>query len=191
MKTRVITIIALLSITLGFSQETLPINTNKSNINWFGEYAFYFGGHNGKVNLKEGRFIKRNGKITGGEFVIDMTTIKSLDIDNPKGRAGLDEHLKNEDFFEVNTYPEAKIVFIDVIYESEKELKIYANLTIKGITRAINFRAEVNYDKLQMTTKFKIDRTLWGITFNSKEVEGKLKDGLISDAIGFEVDLRL
>ena len=42
-----------------------------------------------------------------------------------------------------------------------------------------------------MITKFKIDRTLWGITFNSKEVEGKLKDGLISDAIGFEVLISL
>ena len=37
-----------------------------------------------------------------------------------------------------------------------------------------------------MTTKFKIDRTLWGINYNSK-----LKDQAISDAIGFEVKLSL
>lgn len=59
------------------------------------------------------------------------------------------------------------------------------------MTLPITFQAKVDYKKKEMTTRFKIDRTLWNITYNSKEVSGKLKDELISDAIGFEVTLNL
>ena len=191
MKKLSITLCLVLISTVTLSQQILNLDTSKSSIKWFGEYAFYFGGHNGIINFKKGHFIKTNDKISGGEFVIDMTTIKSLDIENAKGRASLDKHLKDKDFFEVSKFPSAKIVFTDVIYETKSELKIYANLIIKDISKPINFRAKLNFEKETMTTKFKIDRTLWGVTYNSKEIEGKLKDGLISDAIGFDVKLSL
>ena len=173
------------------SQETLHINTEKSTIHWIGEYAFYFGGHEGNIDFKSGYFLKQNGSIVGGEFIIDMNTIASTDMDTKDAREGLDNHLKNEDFFDVPKYPEATLKIKSTKYHDSTHLRIVADLTIKDITREINFQAEVDYKKEQMTTKFKIDRTLWGITFSSKEVEGKLKDGLISDAIGFEVVLRL
>lgn len=191
MKNLSITLCFLLICATTFAQEKLNVDTSKSTIKWIGEYAFYFGGHNGVINFKQGHFIKTDGKITGGKFIIDMTTIKSLDIDDEEGRESLDNHLKNEDFFEVNTYPIATLVFTDVIYETKNELKIYANLIIKDVTKSINFRADIDYEKEIMTTKFKIDRTLWNINYNSKEIEGKLKDGLISDAIGFDVKLSL
>ena len=179
-------ILLFLTINLNAQNEKLPIDTSKSEINWTGEYAFYFGGHEGTIDFKEGHFIKTGDLITGGEFIIDMTSISSTDIDDPKGRKSLDDHLKNEDFFEVNNFSEAKLTITYVEYETSQKIKVNANLTIKGITKPINFRADLDFNKKQMKTKFKIDRTLWGITFNSKEVEGKLKDGLISDAIGFE-----
>ena len=173
------------------SSEKLKINTSKSIIQWSGEYAFYFGGHDGVINFKEGYFLKSNGLISGGEFVIDMNSIKSLDMDNEEARTGLDNHLKNEDFFAVANYPTAKLILTEVTYENKNRMKIYAELSIKEVTRPINFFAEVDYEKETLSTQFKIDRTLWNINYNSKEVEGKLKDGLISDAIGFEVTLSL
>lgn len=173
-------------------EEHLDIDTSKSEILWYGDYAFYFGGHEGTITFKEGYFIKKDdGSISGGTFIIDMDTIKSTDIDNEEARASLDDHLKNEDFFDVPKYPTATLVIRGLEYHDATHLKIYADLTIKDITNPINFQAEIDYAKAEMTTRFKIDRTLWGVTYNSKEVEGKLKDGLISDAIGFEVILRL
>ena len=191
MKTLQITLLLTFISVMTLAQEKLEINTSTSTIRWFGEYAFYFGGHDGTIDFKKGYFIKTDDKITGGQFIIDMNSLKSLDIEDEEGREGLDNHLKNKDFFEVKTYPTAKLVFTDVVYENENLLTIYANLTIKNITKPVNFRADINSDKKEMSTKFKIDRTLWGITFNSKEIEGKLKDGLISDAIAFDVKLRL
>lgn len=188
-------LIVLTIVTFTFAQaqksEKLNINISKSEIKWIGEYAFYFGGHEGFINFKEGYFIKENNVISGGEFIINMSTIKSTDMEDEEAREGLDEHLKDEDFFAVKKFPTAKLVITSVSYHNTSSMKIYADLTIKDVTLPINFQAEVNYKKKEMTTKFKIDRTLWNITYNSKEVEGKLKDGLISDAIGFEVKLSL
>lgn len=173
------------------AQERLEIDTSKSVIKWSADYAFYFNGHYGTIAFKEGYFIKTNKVITGGEFIIDINTIKNLDIENEEGNESLVDHLKNEDFFDVKKFPTSKLVITQVKYQDSTHLKIYANLTIKGITIPIDFQAEVDYNKEQMTTKFKIDRTRWNINYNSKEIEGKLKDGIISDAIGFEVKLSL
>lgn len=192
-KRAVVLAVAFLSFTLNYAQtsEKLTINTSKSELNWSGEYAFYFGGHNGTIDFKEGYFIKENEVISGGEFIIDMNSIKSIDIDEQEARDGLDNHLKDPDFFDVKKFPSAKLVITRVKYHDSTKMKIYADLTIKDMTLPVNFQAEVDYKKEQLTTKFKIDRTLWGINYNSKEIEGKLKNGLISDAIGFEVKLSL
>ncbi|SHG73961.1 YceI family protein [Winogradskyella jejuensis] len=198
MKTRIFSIVFTVFTTLFFSQtssldteEKLNIDVSKSQIKWSGEYAFYYGGHDGIINFKEGYFIKRNGAITGGEFIIDMNSIQSQDMDNEEARTDLDKHLKNEDFFDVEKYPIAKLIITSVSYHDAIHLKIYADLTIKDVTLPVNFEARAIYEKEQLKTRFKIDRTLWNINYKSKGVAGKLKDGLISDAIGFEVKLSL
>lgn len=185
--------LTVLSISLNYAQtsEKLDINKSKSEIKWTGEYAFYYGGHDGIINFKDGHFIKTNGAITGGEFMIDMTSIQSKDMDNEDARKDLDNHLKNEDFFDVDKFPIAKLVITKTKYHDNVHLKIFADLTIKDVTLPINFEARVIYETKQLKTRFKIDRTLWNINYKSKEIAGKLKDGLISDAIGFEVKLSL
>lgn len=179
-------LITICSLTILYGQEKLPINPSTSEIKWSGEYTFYFGGHNGTINFKEGYFIKTDEKIMGGEFIIAMNSIVNLDIENAEGKNGLVAHLKNGDFFDVKKYPTAKLIITKTKYQDKNHLEIDADLTLKGITLPIRFQAEVNYEKLQMTTKFKIDRTRWGITYNSD-----MKDSIISDAIGFEVKLNL
>ena len=173
------------------NEEKLLINTSNSELKWIGEYAFYFGGHDGVISFKQGYLLKRNGAISGGEFIIDMHSIQSLDMDNKEARKDLDNHLKNEDFFDVEKFPTAKLVITSVAYDDNRHVRVTADLTIKDVTLPINFHADLDYQKEQLKTRFKIDRTLWGVTYNSKEVEGKLKDGLISDAIGFEVLISL
>ncbi len=189
MKKRIlITLFLVLSITISYAQyavdiNTIPINTSKSELKWYGENVFYFGGHYGTIQFKKGEFIQANDKITGGTFIIDMNTIINTDGEYMDG---LVKHLKNEDFFDVPKYPTSHLVITEVYYHDKTHLEIRADLTIKGITQPIKFQAEVNYELKEMKTKFKIDRTRWGITYNSK-----LKDNAISDAIGFEVTLRV
>ncbi len=171
--------------------QKLNINTAKSNIKWSADYAFYFGGHYGTIDFTEGHFIKTGDVITGGEFIVNMRSIKNTDIDKEDANASLVEHLKNEDFFDVEKFPSSKLEITSVHYHDPTHMKIIANLTIKGVTRLIDFQAEVDFETETMTTRFKIDRTRWNINYGSKSVTDSLKDSVISDAIGFEIELKL
>jgi polyisoprenoid-binding protein YceI len=186
-KTTVISFLVLLYSMANFSQQEVSINVEKSIINWKGSMLFSFGGHYGTVKFIDGKLIKTNSKITGGTFNIDMQTIINTDGDYSED---LIKHLKNEDFFNVEEYPKAKLVLTKVEYFSNGKLRMDAKLTIKGITNSIAFDAELNADNTKLNAKFKIDRTDWNITYGSKGII-KIKDYAISDAMEFEVELIL
>jgi len=194
MKSILLLVVSLSSIVYVSAQEEFTIDANKSIVNWSAAYSFEFGGHNGTVQFKEGTFLKTNDKIVGGTFVIDMSTIVNTDGDF---NDGLVDHLKNEDFFDIETYPTAQLVITKVKYHdpnntigSDKTyLRMEANLTIKGKTLPITYESEINAENNQMISRFKIDRTRWGINFGAKGLSSKMKDRFISDAITFEVML--
>jgi len=73
-----------------------------------------------------------------------------------------------------------------VKYFENNQLKFHVNMTIKGITKPINFNADLDYSNKTMTTRFKIDRKEFNVNYQSK-----FKDSAISDAIGFEVSISL
>ncbi len=178
------------------AQEITKIDIENSTVNWAGSYSFSFGGHEGTVKIKAGLLVATKGKITGGSFVIDMNTIVNTDGDYSQD---LVDHLKNEDFFDVKNHPTAQLVITKVKYHDPNNTKwsdktyvrIDANLTIKGITHPIQYEAEINAENTQMESKFKIDRTLWGVTFKSKGIGTRLKNGIISDAVEFRIVLKL
>ncbi|WP_296385389.1 YceI family protein [Winogradskyella sp.] len=187
MKKQVVLIVFTIGLCLSsYSQEKINISTEKSELKWFGEYAFYFGGHDGIINISEGHLIRTDNLISGGEFTVDMRSIICNDIEDEEANAGLIDHLKNEDFFAVDHFSKAKLVITRVEYHDDTHMKVYADLTIKEITLPIDFQAEVNYETQQMTTKFKIDRQRWKIDYNSK-----LRDSAIADGIGFEITLSI
>lgn len=183
MKTTITALLFLFCSTVGFSQQDIAINTKSSIVNWKGSMLFSFGSHNGTVNFKAGKIIKTNDKITGGTFTVNMSSIINTDGDYSED---LVSHLKSEDFFNVKKHSTAKLVITKVEYKNNGQLKMYANLTIKGIEKPVLFNAKLNADNTKFTTKFKIDRTDWDIIYEVKGV-AKVKDYAISDAIEFEV----
>lgn len=179
-------LMSFITISTITSQEKLNINIEKSTIKWIGELTFNFGGHDGYINFKEGYFIKENSVITGGEFVIDMNSMTNSDIEEQKGKDSLIEHLKDPDFFDVKKYPTAKLMINSVQYFEDKSMRIFADLTIKEVTKPIKFNAKPNYQEKSLSARFKIDRKEWGVNYQSK-----FKDGTISDGIGFEVFIKI
>lgn len=169
-------------------QEKLHIDTDKSTIKWIGELTFNYGGHEGFIRIKDGYFIKENKVIIGGEFIIDMNSITNTDIHKKEANESLVDHLKNEDFFDVKNYPTAILKIKSVEYYKNEiyDGRIYAELTIKGITNPIKFYTKFNYEEKEMKTRFKIDRKSWNVNYQSK-----FKNSFISDAIGFEVSIKL
>lgn len=160
----------------------LAVNTNQSIIEWVGTKTN--GRHNGTVNIQSGTVAVQDGKIVGGEFVMDMTSLVSLDQKmDEKSNQKLTGHLKSGDFFKVDDFPTATFVITEVkpsgtpIDESEDthEIDKYrvtnpthtvsGNLTIRGITRGISFPARVEMTDNGVTgiAKFNINRKDWDL----------------------------
>ncbi|MDW8205044.1 MAG: YceI family protein [Cytophagales bacterium] len=168
-------------------KETYKINTNATTIGWVGKKVT--GQHNGTVKVSGGTLEVTNGKITGGEFLIDMNSIVCEDLKDPATNAKLVNHLKSDDFFSVDKYPTATFKIKNAnpgaVKDGKQLYRIAGNLTIKGITKHVEFDAETKSEgnKIMATAAFRIDRSKWDIRFRSGSFFENLGDTMIYDDI--------
>jgi polyisoprenoid-binding protein YceI len=177
----------------------LMVNPEESRVNWIGKKPG--GEHHGYVRLSGGEILLDNTEIRGGSFTFDMNSITDTDLTDESFRTKLIGHLKSADFFDVQKYPAAKFVItrvnkIPAVKSVTGEVKsthtIEGNLTMKDITKKISFGASVNFLKGKLTATslpFTIDRTQWGVNYQSKSIVAGLKDQYIFDEISLTVDL--
>ncbi|MBP7255814.1 MAG: YceI family protein [Chitinophagales bacterium] len=165
------------------------IDPSKSLIKWEGKKVVY--GHNGTVSIKEGSLLISKGKINGGSFVIDMTSLKCTDIEDQAKNANLIGHLKDADFFDVAKYPTSKLVIKKIGELKDGVQTITADLTIKDKTNPITFSTSVKTvgGKVMAGAKFSIDRTKYDIRYGSDSFFDNLGDKAIKNEINFEVSL--
>ena len=159
------------------------VDVTASSLTWKGTKPG--GAHNGTVALKESSLLIEDGAITGGEFTVDMTTIKNLDIENPKSAANLVSHLSDTDFFDVAKYPTAKFVITSVA-DNDGKLAVTGNLTVKDVTKSITIPAALSEAEGIYTFKsdtFNIDRADFNIKYKSKKFFDNLKDKFIDDLV--------
>lgn len=186
MKNKILYLSSLIAIAFTVSSFTTidvskkEVKIEKSKIVWTG-YKIT-GSHAGTIGLKSGTLIFTNEKLTGGEFTIDMTSLICTDLEGEyKGK--MEGHLKSDDFFGVNNYPAAKLVFKKVETAGTDSYKITGDLTIKGITHDVIFNASVNGKKA--AASLKVDRTKYNVKYGS----ASFFDGLGDKAINNEFDL--
>ena len=143
------------------------------------------GSHDGTVSFLSGGMVVENGVLKEGEFVIDMNTIKNLDMVGSEGAGKIEKHLKAPDFFDVTLYPTSKFVITSAL-EVEGNLAVTGNLTIKDVTKSITIPASVSTEDGVTTFKselFNIDRADFNVKYGSKRwIEG-LKDKFIDDLV--------
>ncbi len=163
-------------------KKNFKIIAAQSNIDWTGRKIT--GSHNGTIAVKEGELILNNGKLSGGKFIIDTTSIKILDITDPATNAQFAGHLASDDFFSIDKYPEASLTITSVSGNH-----VEGNLTIKGITHPVAFDAAVNVNgnTLTATCKLVIDRTKYEMKFRSGNFFKDLGDNLIYN--DFEINV--
>jgi len=183
-----------LAIITAFSFATKPhidnvrVNAESSTIKWIGSKVA--SSHEGAVNIQKGMLMIDHGTLVGGQFSIDMTSISNTDL-SPKKGAYLVEHLKGDDFFNVEQFPLAIITITKAVKGEGNSYKILADLTIKGITHSVTFPAKVEVNGLSFsaTAKIKIDRTKWDIKYGSGSFFENLGDKMILDEIEFDISL--
>lgn len=165
---------------------TFNVNTAESLINWEGSKVVG-GGHNGTIALSSGEVSVKDGVVEAGTFVIDMNSITVLDIEDAEKRGWLEGHLKGateenaDHFFNVSEFPEGKFEITSVA-----DGKINGNLTLKGVTKNVSFPATITVTDNDVTIvaeSFKIDRTQWGVNFNSESMTDLAADSVISNNI--------
>ena len=164
--------------------DKLAVDTAVSTIAWHGKKVT--GAHTGSIELQSGDLIINEGKLTGGSFVIDMTSLENKDIADPEFKGKLENHLKSDDFFAVEKYPTSKFEITEVKDLGNDRLSIAGNLTLRDSTKNITYEAQViesSADKFAAKADFNINRKDWGVAY-----EG-MKDDLISDEINFKIDL--
>jgi polyisoprenoid-binding protein YceI len=164
--------------------QKFEIVSTQSNIDWVGRKVT--GAHNGTIAVKDGEFILNDGKLAGGKFTIDTTSIKILDVTDPATNAQFAGHLASDDFFSIEKYPEATLHITSVSGNH-----VEGDLTIKGITHAVGFDADINVNGNVLTTtgKLVIDRTKYGIKFRSGNFFKDLGDTLIYNDFELNVNV--
>lgn len=163
-----------------------PLNVDvvNSGITWTGNKVS--GSHTGTIKLQSGALLTNEGKLSGGNFVIDMTSLENKDLTDPEYKGKLEGHLKAEDFFATEKYPTSKFEITEVKDLGNGKVGISGNLTIRETTKNITFEGTVTEStdaKIAANADFNINRKDWGIMY-----EGQ-KDDLISDEINFKVNL--
>lgn len=148
-----------------FTGTPVPIDTSASAIEWTG--AKVTGSHDGGFRSFDGVIYVDGADVTGVDVLIDATSLYS---DN----ADLTQHLLSPDFFEVETYPEARFVATsirpvtpaDAAPEGMTHL-VTGTLTMRGQSNQVTFPARVGVQdgRATATADFIINRQNWGITY--------------------------
>jgi polyisoprenoid-binding protein YceI len=166
------------------------VDVKASTFNWLGKKVT--GEHNGTIGIQSGSLVVNGGKLQGGEFTIDMKTIKCLDLTDAGYNAKLVGHLTTADFFDVANFPLAKLNIKKATLKSSSNYDLSGELTINGVTQPITFPAVVSVDPkgtITATAKFEVDRTKFGSKFGSKSFFESIGDKMIYDK--FQVDVKI
>jgi polyisoprenoid-binding protein YceI len=130
-----------------------------------------------------------------GELESVQATVKVGSIDT--GIAKRDEHLKNDDFFSADKFPEITFKTLKITYK-KSAVTAEADLTMHGVTKKVVFKGEFhgthkvnlgNGDQMRAgyTLHADINRKDFGLTYNSV-VESV---SVISDQVHIEIDASL
>ncbi|MBA4851443.1 YceI family protein [Emticicia sp. BO119] len=151
---------------------------------WEGTQFLGDGTSTGDVDILKGELLIDNRQLLSGVVEVDMNTIENF----------VDQRSLNQllPFFDVKKFPVSTLTIAKVEKWSdgnsrnEGNLKVTGNLTIEGITKAVTFPAKMYFkDGMDGTVEVNgtliIDRTDWGINYNSEKQFPKSGDAILDD----------
>ncbi len=119
-------------------------------------------------------------------------TIKAASIDTRN--ADRDAHLKSNDFFSMDEFPEIKFVSTAFNKVDDDSYKVTGDLTIKGVTKAVTVDLEFTgtavdpwgNTRIGFEGKTTINRKDWGVNWNAALEAGGV---LVSEKINLEFEI--
>ncbi len=171
----------------------LEIDPGESRIEWVGRNLV--NKHWGTIGLKSGSMEFCQGELAGGEFVLDLTDLQCTDLAGTELHDGLIGHLKSDDFFDVERFPEGRFVITSaerIGGPGSPNLRLQGELTLKGITHPLSFDAAAGFTpegKPAAQAALAFDRTKWNVLYGSGKFFHRLAGHLVNDMI--ELQLRI
>jgi polyisoprenoid-binding protein YceI len=174
----------LIIISLSMSsnaQSIFKANLTKSKFTWTGYAAVGNYAPTGTIQLSSGRLNFDGKNISKGIFEFDMKTISHENKD-------LMNHLKNEDFFDVEKYPKATFTM-----EKITNNQVVGLLKIKDVQKRFSFPVTIkkSENEMQIQAIISVNRTDFGIKYNSNSFFSNLGDYAIKDNFEFRLDLSM
>lgn len=165
------------------------VDLEKSHVEWTGRNLFSF--HRGTVKLRRGEIEVRDGEAVRANFTLDMRSIENTDIEDAEMREMLVQHLRSDDFFDVEKYPDAefRLTRIEPIRDATPgtpNAQLIGELTLKDVKRELAFEAILGLTPdgtLAADAHFDIDRTLWNVRYGSGKFYEMLGKHLVNDII--------
>lgn len=161
------------------------VNLEESVIMWVGKKEIG-DSHNGTVSLESGSLKIKDGKVTGGEFVVDMTSMKNEDLEDAEYNQKLIGHLMSPDFFSVDSFPTSTFLITSV-----SDTSVTGDLTVKGITKKYDIPYTISEDGQTVTIEgaFALDRAKYDVKYGSSSFFEGLGDKIISDLIDLKIKI--
>lgn len=166
------------------------VDTMNSRVEWKGYKVLKSDQttHFGVIRFESGDVTVKDGKLQSGKFVADINTLENVDLKGDETmKAKLEGHLKSADFFEVEKFPTAsyEITKVTEAKSGDYNTILDGNLTIKGITKPVQFKANVTVQNENVsiaTEPTDINREDYGLKF-----EIPLENGLLNKEINLQI----
>ena len=166
------------------------VDTMNSRVEWKGYKVLKTDQttHFGTIRFESGDVTIKEGKLQSGKFVADINTLENIDLkDKQEMKTKLESHLKSGDFFEVEKFPTAsyEITKVTEANGGDYNTLLDGNLTIKGITKPVQFKANVTVADGNVniaTEPTDINREDFGLKF-----ELPLQNGLLNKEFNLQI----
>ncbi len=169
----------------GTAMDDFVVSAEDSKVMWRGEMLGLYA-HEGTVEVSEAELMMEDGQISGGNFVVDLTSITPTDenFTPEEGRTQekLVGHLSSPDFFAVDSFPTASFTI-----ESVEGNTATGTLTIRGKSNTetvenITFSEEEGRRVIRGTMSF--NRMNYDVSF-----EMPVADKVLSEDIQLDIKL--
>ncbi|MGH8910917.1 MAG: YceI family protein, partial [Acidimicrobiia bacterium] len=110
------------------------------------------------------------------------------------GQADRDAHLRSNDFFDMDEYPEITFSATAIAPESETEFKVTGDLTMRGVTKPVTVDIEFlgatidpfGNERVGFEGSVRVNRKDWGINWNAALEAGGM---LVSEKVTLEFEV--
>jgi len=152
---------------ISVEESNLTVDLNKSSVVWQGSAAGGAKTHEGTINMTSANLMMKGDLLTGGKFVVDMSTIVPTDdnYSTEKGKTAADlvGHLGSGDFFDMANHNNATFEIV-----SMEGTEIKGNLTVRGTTHeevVKNVVISEEGENMMITGDLTFDRLKYGVEY--------------------------